>query len=214
MRLFGSVWLRYDIIYRMRVDKTRELAEGAAAKARQMSTVPGIGTVETLRALRAMGSLIRERRAELLKDRAAYGRALVENFSSLGEVLEDAANFLLTEDGAIPPELVSEFGTLFEFWNFATFQPLADNLTYDEEEAFRAAMDKVREGWRLFLDACRMKFPDKIDELAQGEELTIECVDFVEDFFLGEIETELTDEYNVKNASLQLFLDMLKDCFE
>lgn len=198
----------------MRVVKEREFAEGVALKARQKSNVSGVGTVESLRMLRAMGNFIRKRRAELSKDRAAYGRYLVENFSNLGDVLSGASDFILKENGTIPSDLVKDFGTLFEFWNFAIFQPLADNLTYDEEEGFRTAMGKVREGWRLFLGVCRLKFPDKIDELTRGETLAIACTDFVEDFFLGEIETELSDEYNVKSILLHTFLDKLKGYFE
>lgn len=198
----------------MRVVKERELAERTALKARQKSNVSGIGTVESLRMLRAMGNFVRERREELSKDRAAYGRILVENFSNLGDVLSGASNFMLAEDGTIPSDLVTDFGTLFDIWNFAIFQPLADNLTYDEEESFRTAMEKVRDGWRLFLGTCRMKFPDRIDELTRGEEHAIACTDFVEDFFLGEIETELSDEYNARSVHLHAFLDKLKGLFE
>ena len=198
----------------MRMIKSRKTAESVTLLTRKDPNGQGMGTVENLRVLRAMGKLVRERRAELAKDRAGFASSLIRNFTSLGDVLTDASNFMLTENGSVLPELVTEFGDLFAIWNFAIFQPLADNLTYDEEDGLRTAMRKVREGWRLFLGVCRLKFPDITDELMQGEELAIDCTDFVEDFFLGEIETELTDDYNAKSASLDLFLENLKGRFE
>ena len=190
------------------------MAEAVAPRARAREGGQGVGTVESLRVFRAVRKMIRERRAEIAKDRAGFGRLLIGDFARLGDVLADAANFMLMQNGTVRPELVEDFRSLFSFWNFAIFQPLADDLTYDEEEQFRAAMGKVREGWRLFLGVCRLKFPGKEEELSRGEELAIACTDFVEDFFLGEIETELTDEYNVMSASLARFIEQLKGYFE
>lgn len=174
--------------------KSRALAEQVSNSTKLRNKKP-LSVSDSVKLQRKASALIKEFRAKWDNDRAGFGATLLGNFRNLAEYLKLVASKLLTGEIELNSVDFDGIMNLFEFWNFAVFEPLADNLTYDEEEAWREIMDSLREGWRIFFGACRVRRPDDLSEILDGERTAIACTDFVELFFLGEIETELSDEY-------------------
>lgn len=175
--------------------KKRAFAEQVAESSKQRKNKKPLSVSESVKLLRVLSSCVKEFRAKWADDRAGYGAALLGNFNSLAEYLKLVANKLLAGEIGLDAVDFDGLMRLFELWNFAVFEPLADNLTYDEEEAWRGIMEALREGWRIFFGACRVRRPEDSIEILDGEETAIACTNFVELFFLGEIEPELSDEY-------------------
>lgn len=176
--------------------KSRALAERLAESSKHRPKKKPFSVSESVKILRKISAVVKESRAKWDNDRAGYGATLLGNFRNLAEYLKLVASKLLTGEIELNSVDFDGIMNLFEFWNFAVFEPLADNLTYDEEEAWREIMDSLREGWRLFFGVCRVRLPlEENPDVLGGEETAIACTNFVELFFLGEIETELSDEY-------------------
>lgn len=176
--------------------KSRAFAEQLAESSKQCSQKKPLSVSDSVKLLRKISAFVQKSRAKWANDRAGFGAALLGRYRNLAEYLKLVSDKLIV--GEIELNAVDYDGlmNLFEFWNFAVFEPLADNLTYDEEDAWREIMEELRTGWRLFFGACRLRLPlEEYPDVMGVEETAIECTNFVELFFLGEVETELSDEY-------------------
>lgn len=192
----------------MKLRRDRDFAARFSKKSHEGGGKP-FSVSKALKFNRVAVQIVREFREKLAADRPGYGEALLSSYEGVAAALKELADYLLSGGGAIDPKTFDDLAWRFSIWHFAQFEPLADNLTYDEEDRLRAAMNSMREGWRLFCGVLRMRLKDSADAILLGESAALDCTDFIEDFFLGEIETELSDDYNLHSANLTTFLKRL-----
>lgn len=163
--------------------------------------------------LSAMRSAIRQMREKLNTSRENFGASLLGTFIEQGATVDTAAESLIRFNLiAVPDHEIRNASDLLNFYSFhtiAVFTPLADNLTYDEEEALSSISAQVRDSWRKFFGAVRLRRGELFDSSLKAEEAMMALQDFMDDFYLGEIESELDEKYATAMYEVRDFLDKL-----
>lgn len=188
-----------------KIDSDRNLA-GEVTEAFQRKGIAGSKFSRNLKIIRALFTVLRKKREEAAKDRAGYGASLLSTYDTLADQINELSDFILAVNGKIDPKTFDDISQQFELFTFAFYEPLADNLTYDEEERLRWIMDKLRESMKRLFGAFRVRRLCDYDESLAYERIAIECADFVEDFYLGEVETELSDDFIVARDDFEKLL--------
>lgn len=195
----------YGIIFLMKINPNNRSLKRIGRKLK----LEGHSSRETKAARKAIFDFIAEKRAELSQDRARYGATLLKTWEANLKAIETAAEEILLKK---PFSMTRDrLNNIYLMFTIAVFSPLADNLTYDEEDAIRTLSEKLCEAWRKFFGAIRLHNPSLMNETVDAETAAVAMQDFLEDLFLGEVETELSLEFNQNAYQINTILQIIFD---
>lgn len=156
---------------------------------------------------KAIIDFIQEKRALFAQNRAGYGASLLKTWQTNAEKIDFAAEEIISRKPISVPKY--SLLNIYLFHLIAIFSPLADNLTYEEEDMLREISERLRGAWKKFFGALRLVDANAVEDSINAEIAALQMQDFLENMFLGEVETELSDEYNVASAFLFKTLGVL-----
>lgn len=178
---------------------------GLLKKAKKAKDRSGLTRDELKSTAEITKRLILQYRQKFAADREKYGRSLLATYLKQSEILDSAAERILSEGVFEFGKMYLGFLNLYDFITIAIYAPLADNLTYDEEDALRELSTKVQASWKKLMGAISLRRANLTAYSMTVLQFALEAQDILDDLYLGEIVTELPPRYHALMSEIMKF---------